>query len=367
MHEAGEIFRVGEAGHVHVETSGDSFIGGVFRIFGKAVSLERSDSPGIRNNEALKTPILAQNICEQPVISGGGDVVQVHVRAHEAAGASLFGCMKRNKVDIAHEFFGNVRRVIIAATVGCAVSSEVLDACQHAVRTERLALESDDLRAGHRSAKVGVFAGPLDDATPARVPGDVDHGGESPADAGGTCVLTGEMLRGLFHARIPGGSHGQRNREDGAVSVDDVEGEKDRDVEPGFVNGEVLESVNLLDVDEPQNGADLALDDEVVRLLGSQHGHDDSRRLVHLADLLFDGHLLEEFFRTAMRLGGGHGRRLPGKDGWEGDEEGGGKNDGFGEGFDWHHRAGSSLGPLSIKHEDKDLQSGRWMGISTEV
>ena len=64
-------------------------------------------------------------------------------------------------------------------------------------------------------------------------------------------------------------------------------------------DGEVLEAVDLLDVDEPEDGADLALDDEVVWLFVGQQRHDDAGGLVHLADLLLDGHLLEEFLGPA--------------------------------------------------------------------
>ena len=75
------------------------------------------------------------------------------------------------------------------------------------------------------------------------------------------------MLRRFFHARIPGRSHGERHGEDGAVAVDDVERKEDGNVEAGFLDGEVLQAVDLLDVDEPEDGADLALGDEIVGLL----------------------------------------------------------------------------------------------------
>ena len=121
------------------------------------------------------------------------------------------------------------------------------------------------------------------------------------------------MLRGFFHSRIPGGGHGQRDGKDGAVSVDDVKGKKDRDVKARLVDREVLQAVDLFDIDEPEDGADLALCDQVVGLLIRQQRHDDARGLVHLADLFLDGHLLEELFGPAMCLGGRHGCSLSGE------------------------------------------------------
>ncbi len=184
-----------------------------------------------------------------------------------------------------------------------------------------LALKSANLGTGHGRAEIGIFAGAFDDAAPARVARDVDHRSKCPADAGGASVLAGEVLRGFFDAGIPGGGHGQRDREDGAIPVDDVEGKEDGDVEAGLVDREVLQAVDLLDVDEPEDGADLALDDEVVGLLGGQQGHDDAGGLVHLADFFLDGHLLQQFFGPAVRLGLRHGRRLCGEDCGKGDDE----------------------------------------------
>ncbi len=265
--QTSQILRVSQAGHIHVEAGGHCPVGGIFGILGKAVSLQRADCPGIGDNEALKSPILAQNIGKEPMVSGGGHIVEVHVGAHEAAGAGLFCCVEGNEVDILHQNFGNVDRVIVAAAFSCAVAGEVLDAHEDAVGAERLTLKSTDLCAGHRRAQVRIFAGALHDASPTRISCNVDHWGEGPADAGGTGVFAGQVLRGFFYPRIPGCSHRQGNGEDGSISVDDVECKEDGDVEAGLIDRQVLQAIDLLDVDEPEDGANFALDDEVVGLL----------------------------------------------------------------------------------------------------
>ena len=54
--------------------------------------------------------------------------------------------------------------------------------------------------------------------------------------------------------RIPRGGHGEGHGKDGAIAVDDVEPEEDGDVEARFVDGDVLEAVDLLGVGNPEDG-----------------------------------------------------------------------------------------------------------------
>ena len=90
--------------------------------------------------------------------------------------------------------------------------------------------------------------------------------------------------------------------EDGPVAVDHVEAEENRDVKAGLLDSDVLKAVDLLDVNEPEDGADFSLGNQLVGLVAAEHGHDDAGGLVHLPDLLIDIHLLEKCNGTAMRL-----------------------------------------------------------------
>ena len=67
-------------------------------------------------------------------------------------------------------------------------------------------------------------------------------------------------------------------------------------MEARFLHRQMLQAVDLLHVDQPENRADLALGDQVVGLLRAEHGHHDAGRLVHLAHLLVDRHLLQQRF-----------------------------------------------------------------------
>ena len=84
-------------------------------------------------------------------------------------------------------------------------------------------------------------------------------------------------------------------------------------MEARLFDGQVLQAVDLLDIDEPEDGTDLALDDQVIWLFAGQKRHDDAGGLVHLSDFLFDGHLLEQFFSAAVGFRLCHGRGLSGE------------------------------------------------------
>ena len=63
--------------------------------------------------------------------------------------------------------------------------------------------------------------------------------------------LRRQLLRLLLDRRIPRRCHGQRHRENGAVAVDHVEAEKDGDVQARLVHCDVLETVDLVRINEP--------------------------------------------------------------------------------------------------------------------
>ena len=236
------------------------------------------------------------------MIAGGRNIVQVHIGRHEVAGALLFGGMERRKVDVAEELLGNVGGVVVAAALGCAVSGEMLDADEDGVGAKLVALESANLRARHGRAEVGVFAGAFNDASPAGVAGDVDHGRESPADAGSAGVLRGEVLGLFFDARVPGRRHGERHGKHGAVAVDDVERKQDRDVQAGLLDCDVLEAVDLLHIGQPEDRADAALSYEVIRLLRASIGMTMPEDWLSWPDLLIEVHLAGAGVEHAVRL-----------------------------------------------------------------
>ena len=124
------------------------------------------------------------------------------------------------------------------------------------------ALEAADLGLGEAGADVGVLAGALGDAAPARVAGDVEHRREGEVEAGGGGLFGGEAGGLLPERRVEGAGLGERDREDGAEAVDDVEAEEERDAEAGLLDGEALGVADRLAAPEVEEAADPAGADE---------------------------------------------------------------------------------------------------------
>ena len=113
----------------------------------------------------------------------------------------------------------------------------------------------------------------------------------------------------LHQLRIPRGGQAQRHRVDGAVTVDHVGAEQDRDAQAA-VHRRLLEAAGLLGADHVEHRAQLALLGQVVgvhmvaglrvhRDRGARIGRGGCRRalvvvLHQLADLLGQGHLLQQ-------------------------------------------------------------------------
>ena len=201
--QLGEILLVRLTRHVHAGAGGDRLVYGVGRIGRVAVCLKTGDRECVRRHETMKFPFRAKNVGEEPAISTGGNVIQIHVGRHQTANALLHCGVERNQIHVPHQFFGNVGGVVIAASLGRPVSSVVLDARDHAVRSECGALKSTHLCLGHGSAEVGIFARAFLNAAPSCVARDVNHRRERPPDARGLGLSGGQRLRLFLHGRIP--------------------------------------------------------------------------------------------------------------------------------------------------------------------
>ena len=80
-------------------------------------------------------------------------------------------------------------------------------------------------------------------------------------------------------------------------------------MEARFLHRDVLQPIDFLHINEPQNRTDSALGDQVIGFATRQPWNRHSRGLVHLPDLLFKGHLLEKSLSFLVSLGCAH---LPG-------------------------------------------------------
>src|SRR5271169_749211 len=159
------------------------------------------------------------------MIASRWDVVEIHIGRHKVAGARLCCSAERRQVYVAEQLLRNIGRVVVATTVCCSVTCEVLNADDDGVGAELLALKSSDLCTGHGGAEVRVLARAFNNATPASITRDIDHRRERPLNASRARVLTSETLCLFFDAGVPRRSHRERNRECSPKSVDHIETE----------------------------------------------------------------------------------------------------------------------------------------------
>ena len=226
--------------------------------------LQARDCKCIGSHEAAESPVLPEDVGQQPAISTRGDVVQIHVGAHQATCALLHRGVKRNQVDVPHQFFRNVRSVVVSPSLCCSISREVFDTCYHAIRPEADALESPHLGPSHRGPEIWVLAGSFLNSTPTCIASNVHHRRERPPDPCSPSLIRRECLRLFLDRGIPRRSHPERYWEEGAIAMDHVQPKEQRDVQATLLDGEMLHPIHHFGICQPEDGADTAVDDVIV-------------------------------------------------------------------------------------------------------
>src|SRR5437762_11935552 len=92
--------------------------------------------------------------------------------------------MKRRQIKLPQSAFGDFYGIVIATAFRRAIADEVLRAGGDAVGgIQTRALVTSNIRASDRRSQKRIFAGAFDHSSPARIPGNIHHGRESPANA----------------------------------------------------------------------------------------------------------------------------------------------------------------------------------------
>ena len=225
---------------------------------------EFGDCAPVGDDEAIKAPLVAEDVGLEVVVGGSRDAVEGVEAGHHGGCAGLDGCVVRREIDLAEGVVGHVGCVIVTAGDGGSIGGVVLDADGDGVGLgEVVLLVAVDPGTGDGGAEPGVFAGGLDDASPAGVAGDIDHGREDPLEAVGAGLDGGGAGDGLDEGGIPTGGESDGDGEGGVLAVDDVLTEDEGDVEAALFDGDLLVVVGLFRVGEIEEGADLTLTGEI--------------------------------------------------------------------------------------------------------
>jgi hypothetical protein len=212
---------------------------------------------------------------------------------------------------------GQVDFVVVPAAERGAVAGEVLRPGDDPILLPVVgALKAADLGGRDGGTEEGVLAGALDDPAPARIPGDVDHRREGPVEADRAGLPGRDRLAPLDRLEVPGGGHRDRDGEDGAQAVDDVEAEQRRDAQAVALDREPLEPVDVGGIGLEQQRPDAPAAERLLHRAGLLLTVDPQRRLVRrprgeaevevlgqLPRLLLGGHAAQQLVGSRPDIG----------------------------------------------------------------
>src|SRR5690606_13405186 len=127
------------------------------------------DGAMVADGDAAESPVLAQQVLQQPGVGAGGYAVDRVQRHHHAAGPRIDGGAVGRQVVLIHAQGTHVDDVVVAPALHGAVQREVLDARHDAVGPRgRRALVALDRRLRDARDEVRVFAVAFRGPAPAR-------------------------------------------------------------------------------------------------------------------------------------------------------------------------------------------------------
>ena len=172
----------GAVGEVVVDAGGKRQARGIGLLAGHVMGCGQHLQPiAVGGDEAAESPLLPQDFVEQPVVDVRRDAVDFVVGGHHAADVRFLDRgLKRHEEILANDALGIVAGSGVGAAFGLAVYGEVLGGGNDvmAVDRERIALQACDGGDAHARGQEGIFAVGFFGASPARIAGDVEHGGE---------------------------------------------------------------------------------------------------------------------------------------------------------------------------------------------
>ena len=158
-----------------------------------------------------------------------------------------------------------------------------------------------------------VLAGTLGDPAPARVARHVQHRRVGHGEPVGGRLRRRDPSRPLPQVRVERPHLGERQREDGAVAMNDIHDEEQRNAEAGLLERDPLYLAGPLRAPQIADRADPSGADG-LQIVDRPAGAGDGlprRDQGHLADLLLEGHRGQERFDARRRVGCWHTKGAP--------------------------------------------------------
>ena len=274
--------------HIHIRAGFEGALR-ILRCRPDAVTPHLADAGVVAHHKALKAPLAAQHLVQQPAVGRGGHAVHDVERRHHAAGALFHGGFVGREVLVVHPQSAHIHRVVVASALGGAVECKVLHAGQDGVRALLIAAHHG---AGDEGAQIGVFSGAFGLSAPAGIQGDVHHRREGPGHAAGRSFRRSDARRLLDGFQVPCGGHAEGDGEDGLVAVNDVHAHQQGDAQARLFHRQTLHFEDFLCALDVEERARFALADEARGLCAQRRArlHVAHGELVHLSEFLTERH-----------------------------------------------------------------------------
>ncbi len=213
------------------------------------------DAAGVPDDDARKAEPVLEQVSEQAVVGVDGASVDRVEGGHDGSGAGVNDGLEGRQVGGAQALIGHVDGVVVTSPLSGAVADEVLGrGHQCAGLVQALVLVALHHGCPHGTSEQRVLPESLRDTPPARVPGDVHHGREGPGHSAGSGLGPADLGAGAGDLGGERSGHGQWRGENGALAVDDVQADEQRDAVLGLLDGGALDGVGRGSVAWPEQG-----------------------------------------------------------------------------------------------------------------
>ncbi len=219
----------------------------------------------IAHHKAVEIPLVTQDLRQRERIGRGRNAVERVERAHHGRRSRVDGRPIGRQVNLAQRQLGHIDGIVFATRVGRPIGREMFHARGDRVGPAQIvALVALHVGPRHRGTEPGVLARSLRNASPARIPRNIDHRGEDPADAVIGCFARGDMGDLPHQRRIEARRQRQRHRENRPLPVNHVVAEQKRNVERAFFHRQALITIGQSGADHIEQRTNLPPDDLVV-------------------------------------------------------------------------------------------------------
>ncbi|MNI67125.1 hypothetical protein D3C73_1227370 [compost metagenome] len=128
LHQPRQVLVVIFVAHAHIDTGGDRQAYRIARVCGHAVFDQLFNRTVVTDGDALEAPLVAQQIFQQPGVSGSRNAVYRIERDHHPTAAGVNRGLIRRQVVLVHSQWTHIDGIVIATALGGTVQREVLHA-----------------------------------------------------------------------------------------------------------------------------------------------------------------------------------------------------------------------------------------------